>query len=348
MKFIPQFEPYIKYSYIWEVVKQLYSGWIGHGPAVQEFEKEIKNITGADHVLSTTSGTTALIMAINSLGLKKGSTILFPSYTFLAGANASRFMGYRVKLVDIKADTLCMDPDKIEVTPEVSAIMFVNHNGYVGPDVGRVRDVCDQNNIPMIEDSSQALGMQKAGQTGDVGVFSFSVPKIISTGQGGAVITNNKAIAAECRKIRDQGGNWRKTKIHEFVGINLKFNDIQASYGIPQLKNIGGILKKRKRLFDYYRKHLEIIDYGYESSWMILYRTKKADEIIEALAAKNIQAVKYYKPVNNNPPYKTNKKYPVAQEAYEQVLYLPSSLTLGQKHVNLICKVIKKKESNNG
>jgi perosamine synthetase len=344
-RFIPQYEPVVTKDYISAVAKQMATGWVGPSAATEKFETTLGKITGANHVISTTSGTVAIMMAIESLNLKKGSTILFPAYTFLAGANAARFMGYKVKLVDIRLETLCMDPYAIPDDADISCIMFINHNAYCGPDVKKIKKICKERGIYMIEDSSQALGIKNAGLIGDVGIISFSVPKIVTTGQGGAVITSNIEIAERCKQIRDHGDNWRKDRIHKNLGVNFKFNDILAAYGQAQLDKIDLLLNKRKKVFDEYRKYIKIKDFGYDSTWLVLYKTRKIQEIISELAKHNIQAVQYYKPLTHNPIYNDENTYKNSEKVYKEILYLPSSLNLKAAEIKKICSIINKVEN---
>ena len=345
MRFIPQYEPCVTLNQAVDVFVQVKSGWVGPGKACVEFEERICDLSEAKYCVATTSGTTALIMAIQSLDLPKGSTIGFPAYTFLAGANAAKFLGYNVELIDIREETLCMNPKKIDFT-KLSALIFVNHNAYVGEDIKITKMLCDTYKIPMIEDSSQALGMPGAGLTGDIGVFSFSVPKIVTTGQGGAIVTNNFDLARKCKQIRDHGDCWRNSRVHDNLGVNFKFNDILASYGNSQLKDLDNLLQKRKKVFDLYREHIKIIDHGYESAWMALYKSKKSDTIIRQLTDNNIQSVKYYKPISWNQPYETDVAFPVAEKIYDQLVYLPSSLNLTKKEIKRICKIILEVEND--
>lgn len=348
-KFTPQYEPTIRMSYIFDVARQMLSGWVGSGDRTLEFERMIQDITKSKYVISTTSGTMALYLGLSALGIDKSKTIVFPAYTFLAAANVCRQLGYNVELVDVKLDTMCIDPDKLKLNSSHGAVIFVNHNGYVGPDVQRVKAICDEAKIPMIEDSSQALGMPTAGTTGVFGVFSFSVPKLITTGQGGVIFTDDSELAVKIRQIHDQGDNWRKDKIHKNIGINLKFNDILSAYGIAQLKRLKKLLKIRKNIFKLYKKHLNlysqnIVNFGYDSTWMVIYKTDRADQIITELRKKDIQAVKYYRPVNENPPYTDGKVYENSVTIYNKYLYLPSSLNLKSSKIKEICQIIMKTE----
>lgn len=341
--FIPQFEPQVRLKDIEAVKKQMLSGWVGSSETTLAFELAIQQITGAKHCISTTSGTTAIILAVQGLNLPKKSNILFPAYTFLAGANACRLLGHNIKLVDVRSKTLCMNPVLVEQAikyDNVDCVMFVNHNAYVGNDIQIIKELCDKRSIPILEDSSQALGMPNAGMTGNVGIFSFSVPKLITTGQGGAIITDDDDIANICRELRDHGKGWRKTKIHERIGGNFKFNDILSAYGLSQLQDLEQLLAQRKAVFDRYRLHLNIHDYGYDSTWMVIYNSDRADKVIAALAAEQIQAVKYYRPINHNPPYKTSDIYSTAEFLYQEMVYLPSSLNLSIEQIDRICKIV--------
>lgn len=346
MNYIPQYEPVITKNNINSVKKQLETGWIGTSDTTQMFETAIGTLTGHSYSLATTSGTMALWLGIMALDIPKDKTILFPSYTFLAGANVIKQLGYNIKFIDIKLDTLCMDPALVTLDSSIGAVFFVDHNGYVGDDRNLIKQMCDAHNIPFIEDSAQGIGIPTAGTLGKFSVFSFSVPKLVTTGQGGILLTNDPKIAERVRRLRDHGDDWRQSKIHNYIGINLKFNDIGASLGLSQLSNLDKLLAKRKKIFDNYRKYIKLIDYGYASTWMVIYRTYKADRIIEQLKNDNIQAVKYYRPIPSNPSFYDDNKYPEAQKAYEQCVYLPSSLNLKRKDIKRICNIIKDIENN--
>lgn len=344
MNFIPQFEPLIEISDSQAVFNQVQSGWVGTGEKVEEFEKKLSEITGNNFVISITSGTTALMMAIASLEIDKDKVILFPAYTFLAGANAARFLGYHVELVDINENTLCMDLSclvkKIKDRNDIGCIIFVNHNGYVGSDLQDAKKIAEIYSIPFIEDSAQCMGIEGAFKIGELSILSFSVPKLISTGQGGAILTNSEELSVKLKRIRDHGDNWRKTKIHEYLGVNFKFNDILASYGLSQLNRYDEIVKKKKEILDEYSKYLNIYRHEQNITWMVIYRTLKAKEIISSLAKEAIQAVQYYLPVSHNPPYKTEEKFICAEKIYFECIYLPSSLNLKKECIEKICEII--------
>lgn len=341
---IPQFEPRIKLKYAIDTFKQIMSGWIGFGGAIDSFEDSLKTHLHCENVVTCNSGTSALIMAIKSLNLKPGSTILFPAYGFVAGANASRFLGYNVRLVDINEKTLCMDPNKIKITKDVSCVIFVNHNAYMGEDTYKVKRSCDKHGIPMIQDTAQCIANIKP-LVGDLGILSFSVPKMVTTGQGGAVFTNNTELYHKCIQTMDQGGNWRKTKIHNNIGVNFKFNSILAAYGLAQMKDMHNIIGTKKRIHSAYKKYLgkysnQLVDYGQQFTWMTIFKTKSATDLVAHLKNNDIQGVQYYRPINSHPPYEDGIVYEAAKEASTQLVYLPSSLTLSNRQIKKIANAI--------
>jgi len=347
MKEIKQFQPYIKRKYAKKVYKNIISGNLGPGIQTKLVEEKIEQINNIKNCICVNSGTSALMVAIKSLNLKSASTILAPAYSFLAAHNAARFLGYKIKLVDINPYTLCLDPNKLKWNKNISCAIFINHNGYNGSDLQLTKQFCVEHKIPMIEDSAQCLAINHTGQIGDIAIISFSVPKLATSSQGGAIITNNNKLAEKCRNLIDHGGQgWRWDRTHKGIGLNLRFNDIVASYLLPQLQDIKYLLYKRLSICQEYNKYIKIegfdgSQYSNETPWMVIYRTKKADEIIQELKKNKIEAVKYYKCISDNPPYKTKSKFPVAEQMANQLVYLPSSLNLREKDIKRICRIIK-------
>jgi perosamine synthetase len=345
MNFIPQYAPWIRPGYGRAVARQVDSGWVGPGEATAAFEAALAEAVGVPFAAATTSGTAALIIAIKALGLPRGSTILFPAYTFLAGANAARFLGHKVRLVDIKEDTLCMDPDQVAIGPDVGAVMFVNHNGYAGPDVARIHRICAKAGVPLIEDASQGLGIRGCGTVGDVSVLSFSVPKLVTTGQGGAVLARDEGLIGQVRRVIDHGGDWRKDRVHRHLGVNFKFNDVLAALGLAQMRSLDLLRARRKRVYDAYRAGLDlwpVFSSGRgDSTWMMVHRAASAPAVAAALKAEGIQAVQYYQPVSWNPPYRTRARFPAAEAVFAKAVYLPSSLTLTLPEIRRICRIVK-------
>ena len=355
MRDIKQFNQLIRFKYVYSVVKTIMKGYLSPGKITEKIEKKIQEIHDIKNCICVNSGTTALMVAIKALNLKQGSTILAPAYSFIAAHNAARFLGYRIKLIDINPYTLCLNPYKLKYTKNISCVIFIDHNGYHGSDLYLTKEFCVKHNIPLVEDAAQCLGINKTGQVGDIAILSFSYPKIATGAQGGAILTDNNQLAEKCRNIIDHGGQgWRQDRIHKSIGLNLRFNDILGSYLLPQLNDLKSLLNKRWKVFNnYYKNGIKPFRFAAhhpekESLWMVIYRSKKADQIIEALKKENIQAVKYYRPICDNLPYKTKIKYPVAEQIYKELIYLPSSLNLKRKKIKRICRIIKGVEEKDG
>jgi perosamine synthetase len=341
---IPQFVPLIEREDADLVRRQVESTFIGCGRTVAEFEQAVAARGGVKHCIATTSGTTALMLALLAVARPdRPRRILFPSYTFLAGANAARVMGFDVELVDIEPDTLCMSPQlldrELSLSGPVAAVMYVDHNAYVGPRRDEVRSICDRHGVPMIEDSAQCFGVLTR-LVGCIGAFSFSVPKLVTTGQGGCVLTDDDDLAQKVRELTDHGGGWRENRVHEQLGGNFRFNDILAAYGLSQIARLERLLALRRALFNHYRARIRVIDHGMESAWMVIHRTRDAAQVAAFLRNRGIQAVQYYRPIHHNPPFHSERAYPESEAAFRELIYLPSSLSLRPEEIGTICDAV--------
>jgi dTDP-4-amino-4,6-dideoxygalactose transaminase len=348
MRTVPLYEPRITWKHRRAVAKQLRSGWIGPGNAVIEFEKRLADYCGRTYAICFNSATSALMAAYKALRLRNNSLIACPAYGLPACQNAALFLGHAVKLIDIRPDG-CMDVDKfvesIEERP-VDAVVHVNHNGHCG-EIHYLAGVCRKKGIPLIEDSAVALGVPGACQTGDMSILSFSVPKIITTGQGGAVLTDSEQYLVRLDAIRDQGGgNWRNDRIHQNIGVNLRMTDLQAALGIAQLKGIDKILRIRNKIWDAYRVGMDISHDIKPSGWIVTVRCSSYDrreEVFEQLNKKGYAAERLYRPVSHNIWYGSKADdnfFKNASDYYKRVLYLPSSLTLSYDAICGISSIV--------
>lgn len=347
-----QFEPQIRKEYAQAVYDQIMTGWIGWGKVVKEFEDMFRHYVVISHAIATTSGTSSLLTALYALEIGPGDEVIVSDYSFIAAVNCIRFLGAYPRLVDIRKETLCMDPDKIEslINKNTKAIIFINHNGYVGKDVYKVKDICRKHRIYMIEDSACGLGQwykgKHAGTIGDIGCFSFAVPKILNTGQGGMIITKYLKYYGRCKEIIDQGSlSWRKNGIHKFIGINFKFNDILASYGLAQFKVLDKLLEKRYEIFSWYLDNgidIQYFDTDKKTGpWMNIYLADNAEELQVGLKKEGIESKLLYKPVHVSLDRRGEAEFPITEEICEKALYLPSSLNLIKEDVDRISNIIK-------
>lgn len=334
---IPVYEPVVDRRDISAVVRQMSTSWVGPGAAVERFEKMICKFTGAEHCVVTNSGTSGLMLSLWAI-CKSGTPVYFPSYAMCAGANAATILGNHVRLIDIDETTLCMDPELLHPSHN-SVVIFVDHNGYTGIDRGHVKAICTKSNAWMIEDACQSFGRDGAGLVGDVGVFSFSAPKLVTTGQGGAVVTNSGMIASRLRKLRDHGGDWRSDMRHKAVGVNLRMPDILAAYGMSQLNRIGELLEKRRTIISWYNEFL--LCHIPVESWCVSVRCKDPDGTQSALEKRGYAASRMYRPMTHHVPYRRGSSFEVAEKAYKQLLYLPSSLNMKQSDIVEICEILR-------
>lgn len=329
--YIPQFEPYsdILPKIAKKVQKQIESGWLSPGAKTEEFESLLCNIFGCKYALATTSGTTALILALKCLDLEPNTKVACPDYTFLACCSAAKFLNLEPVLIDID-DNYTIDVDQVNAQKDIDVAISVHHNCHSPVDESRMR--CKH----IIQDLAQCVGSSKL--TTAMGITSFSIPKIMHTFGGGALLFNNKDFYTKACQLIDHGGTeWRRTKTHVFLGANFKFDEIKAVAGLVQLKKLDQLLSLRDELHYLYKDNgVKLLNKTNNySSWMCIYEaetTEQADKIISALAEQDIQAVRYYKPIHTNPPYVNNTiinhTYPNSRSAYNTLVYLPSSLNL--------------------
>jgi len=344
---IPQYEPYIKSEYADAVLKQINTGWIGSGKTVKRFEDMFAEYIDSKYAISCSSGTAAIIIALKAIGIEYTDRIAVPDYSFIAPTNAVRFIGGIPIIIDITENSLSMNPKLLEDQIScLKAVIFVNHNGYVGDDLLQIRDICNAHSIPFIEDAACALGQRyknkHAGTFGDIGCFSFSVPKILTTGQGGMIVTNDSYFATRCREVVDQGSTtWRQDGYHKNIGANFKFNDILAAYGISQLSILEELLQKRKHVYDRYISNgIKLHTYSdMLSTWMNVITNIDAYGVQQKLYQDGIQSKMYYRSVHDCLGH-THNKLSVAEKVYETSLYLPSSLGLPDADIDFVCEKV--------
>lgn len=348
---IPQFEPLILASDALYVHDQVTSGWVGSGKKVTKFEELFAKTLGRKHAIACTSGTAAIMISLWSFNLKPNDKIFIPDYSFPAAFQTCRMQGFNPILVDINPQSMCMSYESFKHTikehPDVKAVIWIPHNGYMCSDYKFILSECNERGIHFIEDSACGLGCKSnsgilAGTVGHISTFSFSVPKVITTGQGGMIVTDNDYLADRCREIIDQGSlTWRQDGIHTNSGANFKFNDVLASLGLAQLKRLPDILNIRKKIMQKYMMNgIRLCSIqNLSSPWMMVIQNPQCDVIKDALEVAGYQSKKLYKPTHYS-LNQNNKVFPGAERAYQETLYLPSSLTLKMDQIDEISKII--------
>jgi len=334
--------------------------WLTEHIKTREFEEQVSSFLGVKNCITVNNGTISLSLALLALGVKPGDNVIVPTLSMIATANAVTLIGAKPIFYDIEPETLCLDVtqslDEFIELWQPKAIIYVSLNGRRGY-TNELRLFCKLNDIGFIEDAAQAFGSeskdgQKIGTLADITSFSLSPHKIISTGQGGLLTTDDDILAQKLRRLKDFGRDKGGNDIHDYFGINSKFTDLQAVIGIEQLKKITNRIIIKKALYNCYKellsdvKEIEFIstDTDTITPWFCDLYTEKRDILSYYLMKdKNIRTRKMYPPIHKQQCYKVNNswKLPVAEKYSKKGLWLPSSFNLSFEQVNYICESIK-------
>jgi perosamine synthetase len=256
-------QPLISEEEIEEVVKVLKSGFIAQGPKVTEFEEKFAEYVGVEYAVATSSGTTALHLALLSLGIEKGDEVLTTPFSFAATGNSILFTGARPVFIDIDPKTYNLDPQKIEeaIGKKTKAIMPVHLYGQPA-DMDPIKQIAEDHNLWIIEDAAQAHGAiyhnQMTGSLGDLACFSFYPTKNMTTGEGGIITTDSEELADDARMLRSHGESERYT--HIMLGYNFRMTDIAAAIGMVQLKRLDDFNRSRIENAEYLTTHIKSIE----------------------------------------------------------------------------------------
>ncbi len=247
------------------------SGWVTQGPKVAEFERAVASYVGARHGIATTSCTTGLHLALASIGVGPGDEVIVPSFTFIASANAVRYTGADVVFCEIDSRTFNVDPSDVEkrITKRTKAILPIDQIG-LACDIDAVNDIAERHGIVVVEDAAPAIGEsyrgRKVGSNAQQTVFSFHPRKVITTGEGGMITTDDDLLADRARKLRAHGMSVSDLERHRSddviieeyneLGFNYRMTDIQASIGLVQLRRLDELLRVRRAKAKRYNEEL--------------------------------------------------------------------------------------------
>jgi len=360
-KFIPVAEPVLEGNELKYVTECVKTGWISSaGKFVKKFEEKFSKYCDCKYGVAVSNGTTALHLALVALGIKKGDEVIVPNFTFVATANAVVYVGGVPVFVDADKETWNIDVDKIEekITSKTKAIIPVNIYGHPC-DMNKIMDIAKKHNLYVIEDCAESHGAEyngeKTGSFGDISCFSFYGNKIITTGEGGMCVTNNKELAEKMSMLKDHGMKPERRYWHETIGFNYRMTNIQAAIGLAQLENINKFIETKRENTIIYNSLLKNVDgitlppekeYAKNVYWMysILIDDKfgmSRDELIKKLKEHNIDSRPFFYPLNELPPYKTDENFPVSEELSKKGINLPSSVKLTKQDIQYIAETIK-------
>jgi dTDP-4-amino-4,6-dideoxygalactose transaminase len=322
------------------------------GKHVQAFEKSAASFVNSKYAVAVNSGTAALQAALFALDVKKGDEVLIPSFTFVATANAVVSTGAKPVFVDILNKNYTIDPDDLEkkITKKTHAIIPVHLYGNVAI-IERLSEISKKYNIPIIEDSAQSLGSTYKGKhTGtffEMGCYSMYPTKVMTAGEGGFVVTNNKNLRDKLLMIRNHG------MVHGYdtrmFGLNLRLPEINAAIATIQIKKLPKFLKSRannakllSKLISDLKVVLPIERKNENVNWYLYtISTDKRDKLLKKLNEKGIGAAAYYStPIHKTPFYKLKIKLPITDFASSNVISLPIHPNVTQKNIEFIAKIM--------
>lgn len=317
---IPIYRPDLSGNEKAYVVDCIESSWISSiGPYVDKFERALESLTGIEHAISMCNGTTALHLALHCLDIGPGDEVIVPSFTYIASVNMIALTGATPVFADCRARDWQIGPDDIAplITSRTRAIVPVHLYGAVC-DMPAIMEIAGKHGLKVIEDCAECVGASRdnvhPGGFGDIGTFSFFGNKTVTTGEGGAVVTRDPALAMRMRKVKGQGQSFARRYWHEELGFNYRMTNIEAAIGLAQLERLADILAAKRRIAERYRALLadapvtfQRLDDGVVSSeWLVsclLPRYCDRDRLMADMAADGIETRPVFYGAHQMPMY---------------------------------------------
>lgn len=363
---IPVCEPFIGEKESEHVLDCLKTNWISSkGKYIEEFEQRFASYCGCKYGISTTSGTTALHLALASLGIGSGDEVIVPTFTMISTVFAIVYTGAKPILVDAEPETWNMDVTKIEekISLRTKVIMPVHIYGHPC-NMDPIMEIASKYNLYVIEDAAEAHGAEykgkRTGGIGHIGCFSFYANKIITTGEGGMVVTNNEEIASKARALKDLAHSEGRRFLHTDIAFNYRMTNIHAAIGLAQFERIDELVERRRThayLYNSLLKDTEGVKLPPEKEWAknvywmysILIENgfgMGRDELMQRLKEKGIETRTFFIPIHQQPAFQKiglfeGEVYPVAEELSGKGLYLPSGSGLTEKEISQVCEAVR-------
>lgn len=364
---IPLLRPYFNSEEMDEILEVLNSGWVSKGKKADEFETKIANYIGCNHAVAVTNCTSALHLSLLSIGITEKDEVLVADFTFPAAGHAVLYCRAVPVFVDVDMRTYNIDPDLLEkkITEKAKAIIPVHTFGQPAL-MDEIMDIAEAHNLTVIEDAACALGAtykgSYVGTIGDVGCFSFHARKGITTGEGGMVVTNDKALADKIRMLSVFGmvSAWDREKSDEFticeftdLGYNYKMSDINAAVGVVQLKKLDKIIERKQVLAKYWDEILEDmpfieapfvskeVTHIYQSYVALVDKGINRNHLIETLMKKGVQANIGTYASHIQPVYNSRDRCPNSLEIFKRSLALPMYYTLKEEEIDVAASLLR-------
>lgn len=334
------------------------STWISSaGEFITRFERSFAEFCDVKHAVAINNGTTAIHLALVALGVGPGDEVIVPTLTYIATANAATYCHAKPVLVDSEPGTMNIDPKTIEaaITPRTKAIIVVHLYGHAA-DMDPILEVAQRHGLPVIEDAAEAHGAEykgrKVGGIGDCATFSFFGNKMITTGEGGMVTTNDDELAARLRLYRGQGMDPKRRYWFPVVGFNYRMTNVAAAIGLAQMESVDRALMARKRVAELYDNALEaftdrverpvVAPYAKHVYWMytILLRDvteEQRNQVMSWMDEAGIETRPVFYPMHVLPPYlESSANFPVATRDAARGINLPTHAHLTDQDIERV------------
>lgn len=340
MSMIPVYVPSLAGNESLYVEDAVRSGWISSlGEYVDRFEAGIRDVTGAKHAIALCNGTVALHLALHCLDVGPGDEVIVPTFTYIASVNAIALTGAKPVFVDVRASDWLIDPEAAEaaITPRTKAIMPVDLYSAVSSPA--IIDLARAKGFKVVQDCAEVFGAtvdgKHAGMDADVATFSFFGNKTVTTGEGGAVISNDDALAARLRKVKGQGQSLTKRYWHDELGFNYRMTNLAAAIGVAQIERLPEIRARKQQIAAFYKQALansgvsfQELPPGLDSGeWMVsllLPASADRDRVMHDMAGLGVDTRPVFYCAHEMPMYATGQSLPVSSDISRRGISLPS------------------------
>ena len=379
-KVIPLSVPHLGGNELKYVADCITTGWVSSaGAYVSQFENMVAEFARQKYGVAAVNGTSGLHLAMHMLGVGQGDLVIVPNITFIASANAVVYTKAEPLFIDVDPDTWQMDLDLLEkflqdqtiqingschlkdsttqkINKRIAAIMPVHVLGNMC-DMPRLAQLAEDYNIPIIEDATESLGSywdgKHSGSWGTMSVFSFNGNKIITTGGGGVITTNDESLAKRAKHLSTQSKVNPETYYHDEIGFNYRLVNVLAAIGVAQMEQLGDFIAKKKMIDAYYREHLEevgdirfqkVVDNVEPNCWLFTFYTQKQAEVLQTLKDEKIIARPFWTPMNQLPMFKDMiyvSDQDHSKDIHQYCLSIPSSVNLSKEDLQRVVTVIK-------
>jgi perosamine synthetase len=364
---IVQIEPWIDESELRELERVIRSTFMTEHALTREFEGMTAQLTGSKHAIAVCNGTMALFVCLKALGIGPGDEVIVPNLTFVATANAVILACATPVLCEVREDTFCLDVSRAEklVTERTRALMPVHLYGQ-SANMAEVMALARRHSLKVIEDAAEGIGVRfdgkHVGTFGDMGILSYYGNKTITCGEGGVVLTNDDRLAKAAYRLKNYGRDRKGTFVHESIGFNFSFTDLQAAVGISQMKKLRAIVAKKREIRDRYVRDLSgLPDFQpvYTDPrcepvfWFTSFLCQDPEKLSCFLQTQNVQTRRFFYPLHQQPCYAdrkhiriTDADFRISERIYERGISLPSAYRLSFDEQTFIIEQIRRFYAN--